>query len=221
MQEKTNFLPTGVIFDSDGLMLDTERLILNSWIKLGKLSGWDIGHELFIHTIGLNEIDTRETFLEKLGQDFPYDRLYERFLQLVDEEYEKGIPHRPGLITLLDHLAYRKIPLAVATSADRDVAIRKLSKAGILERFTAVVCGDEIANGKPAPDIFLLAAEKLGQDPSSCVGFEDSPAGLRGLHAAGIRSVFVKDLIDIPPDLKESVWRCCEDLAQAVNLFNG
>jgi beta-phosphoglucomutase-like phosphatase (HAD superfamily) len=95
-----------------------------------------------------------------------------------------------------------------------------LGKAGIVERFSAFAFGDEVANGKPAPDIYLLAASRLGAAPRACVGFEDSPAGLRSLAAAGIRSVFVKDVVEPPPEVLAGVWRQCGDLAEAVDLFS-
>ncbi|MDR0585774.1 MAG: HAD family phosphatase, partial [Treponema sp.] len=129
------------------------------------------------------------------------------------------LPHRPGLLTLLDRLDALEIPKAVATSTERKRALWKLEKAGIADRFTVLVCGDEIRRGKPAPDIFLKAAERLGAAPADCVGFEDSPAGLKGLAEAGIRSVFIKDLAEPPPDVLAGVWRRCADLAEAAALF--
>ena len=109
--------------------------------------------------------------------------------------------------------------MAVATSTHRASALKKLALAGIEQRFTVIVGGDEVSWGKPAPDIYLLAAEKLKKQPSLCVGFEDSPAGLKALQAAGIRSVFIKDLIEPPRELLSAVWHECRDLAEAIVLF--
>ncbi len=120
---------------------------------------------------------------------------------------------------LLDRLRAANIPLGVATSTRSIRAVDLLEKAGIFDRFKAITCGEEITNGKPAPDIFLLAAKKLGQLPCNCVGFEDSTAGLRGLHAAGIRSVFIKDVLSPPEDVLAAVWRRCNDLSEAAALF--
>jgi beta-phosphoglucomutase-like phosphatase (HAD superfamily) len=107
----------------------------------------------------------------------------------------------------------------VATSTARERALWKLDRAGIAGRFDAVVCGDEVSRGKPAPDIFLLAAERLGVRPSECAGFEDSPAGLRSLHAAGIRSIFIKDLVEPEATVLSTVWRRYESLAEAAGLW--
>jgi len=219
MKEETKIHPAGVIFDVDGLMLDTESPISALWAQAGKSLGWDISPEVVLRTLGITTEGTCAIFLQEYGPDFPYETIRAEFNRLYHEEFDKGAPHKPGLIHLLDHLASLEIPLAVASSSRRDTVIWKLRNAGILDRFATLACGDEIRNGKPAPDIFLLAAERLGQKPSDCVGFEDSPAGLQGLHAAGIRSVFIKDLTDPPPEVLATVWRRCADLAEAANLF--
>ena len=220
MTDEENFKPAAAIFDMDGLMLDTERPAIALWIKAGKTYGYTISEEIVLLTLGVSDDGIRALCERQYGRDFPFDKILEERNRLITEEFAKeGIVCRPGLIVLLDHLASLKIPVAVATSTHRETAVWKLRKAGVLDRFTVMVCGDEITRGKPAPDIFLLAAERLGRPPSVCVGFEDSPAGLRGLHDAGIRSVFVKDLVEPPEEILSTVWRRCGDLAEAAKFF--
>ena len=219
MNESAEFHPAAAIFDMDGLMLDTERPVIPLWARAGKTLGYNITPEMVIRTLGIDADGTRSLFFEEFGPAFPYDRIRKELSALMHEEFEKNIAHKPGLVFLLDHLASIGIHMAVATSTRRERAVWKLRKAGILERFSVLACGDEISRGKPAPDIFLLAAERLGKSPSECVGFEDSPAGLKGLHAAGIRSVFVKDLVEPPPEIQATVWRSYGDLAEAAELF--
>ena len=219
MNLKENFKPAAAIFDMDGLMLDTETPIIPLWIEAGKIIGWDIKEETAIRTIGYNGKDIREICYRDLGADFPFDLFLVELKKLVYSEFEKGIAHKKGLLPLLDHLASLSIPLAVATSTSRDTAVFKLEKTGILNRFTVIVCGNEVAHGKPAPDIFLKAAEKLGVPPEQCIGLEDSPAGLKALAAAGIPSIFIKDIIEPPEDVLATVWKRCNDLLEVIQII--
>ena len=218
---KEKFRPAAVIFDMDGLMLDTERITIPLWDEAGKKFGYRIPFDTVIKMVGISSQAARDVLFDEYGENFPYDKIRDEFRLLCKREYEKGIPHKKGLVFLLDRLTAAKIPLGVATSTRRKTAMENLEKAGILEKFAAITGGDEVANGKPAPDIFLLAAKKLMSPPSACAGFEDSPAGLQGLYAAGIRSVFIRDLIDPPREVLNTVWRTCGDLFEAAELFEG
>jgi HAD superfamily hydrolase (TIGR01509 family) len=215
-----DFRPQAVLFDMDGLLLDTERPIIDLWLQAGRNCGREISREMIFRSIGITEKSTRALYLSEYGPAFPYDEIQREAQRLIYEAVEKqGISHRPGLLALLDHLAKQHIPLAVATSSGRESTAWKLEKAGIRERFAALACGDEVRRGKPAPDIFLLAAERLGAAPADCAGFEDSTAGLLSLRAAGIHSVFVKDLLQPPREILIRVWRQYSRLDQAIELF--
>jgi HAD superfamily hydrolase (TIGR01509 family) len=212
--------PEAVILDMDGLMLDTERPVVTAWQRAAVEMGWQLSEEVLARTIGVDEAATRRIMVETYGQDFPYDAIREDLERVyVKNVEENGIALRPGLLTLLEHLNGLGIPIAVATSSARNIALWKLEMAGIKERFRLLVCGDEVRRGKPAPDIFLKAAELLGREPAECLGFEDSPAGLRGLEAAGIRSVFIRDMVEPPPELLAAVWLRLNSLDEAVPLF--
>jgi HAD superfamily hydrolase (TIGR01509 family) len=219
-REKETFLPAAVIFDMDGLMFDTENMTIPLWEAAGKSFRYDITYDILLRMIGKKKKKARLVLLEEFGGDFPYEAICDEFRLLVNKEIEEnGVPQKPGLIYLLDRLRAAQIPLGVATSTRTTRAIDLLERAGIIERFKAITCGEEVTNGKPAPDIFLLATKKLGQPPGSCVGFEDSTAGLMGLAAAGIRSVFIKDLLSPPQEVLDTVWRRCNDLSEAAALF--
>jgi len=218
-QEKP-FLPAAVIFDMDGLMFDTENLTIPLWEVAGKPFGYNLTRDIVLRMVGISGEKAQEVLLKEFGADFPYEKIRDEFRILVSKEVEKnGVPKKPGLMYLLDRLRDAKIPLGVATSTKSPRAVEMLEKAGILERFKAITCGEEVTNGKPEPDIFLLAAKKLGQHPCNCVGFEDSTAGLMGLHAAGIRSVYIKDVLSPPEEVLATVWRRCNDLSEAAALF--
>jgi len=214
------FRPAAALMDMDGLMLDTERPAVRIWVEVSGDAGYPIDEAVPLSTVGLDERATRDRVMEACGPGYPYDEIRSR----VEDRYRAfmngvGPAHRPGLLVLLDRFEQLGVPLAVATSTPRKAALAKLERAGILGRFGALACGDEVERGKPAPDIFLLAARRLGVDPAACVGFEDSPAGLRALASAGIRSVFVKDCVEPGAEVLAGVWRRCGDLSEAAPLF--
>ena len=216
----TPFIPKGVILDMDGLMIDTEQLEIRIYVKISRDIGWPTPETVLCNTIGVSDADSEEFYKNKYGADYPFREIWAAVKKEVTKEAEKnGIPHRPGLLVMLDKLDKLGIPTAVATSTFRERARWKLERAGVLDRFKILVCGDEIERGKPEPDIFLLAAERLGEKPEDCVGFEDSPAGLAGLAAAGISSVFIKDMAEPSPEILSTVWRSCADLEEAALLF--
>lgn len=214
------FTPEAVLFDMDGLMLDTEGPVLPFWYELIEKYGFSADEETVLKTIGVPATTTKNMLMEKYGKDFPYDKISEELHTKIEEEIEKnGIPLKPGLITLLDHLEKLGIPKAVATSTIRERALRKLKRTEIIDRFSAVVCVDDVKRGKPAPDLFLAAAESLGKKPEVCVGFEDSAAGLQALAAARIKSVFVKDTVQPSEAVLKTIWHQFENLSEAVKLF--
>jgi HAD superfamily hydrolase (TIGR01509 family) len=204
----------------DGLMLDTERPTADFWIQAAREAGWEISRAAVHRTIGINEKSSRAVYAAEYGSEFPYSEIKQEVYRRVRETAgTSGIPCKPGLFTLLDHLEKLHIPAAVASSTAREYARWKLEKAGVLSRFPIAAFGDEVEHSKPAPDVFLLAARRLGVSPDRCIGFEDSPAGLCGLASAGIRSVFIKDLLDPPEEVMATVWRQYNNLAEAVELF--
>jgi HAD superfamily hydrolase (TIGR01509 family) len=220
MIKQVPFIPTAVIFDMDGLMLDTEKPMITLWIEASKKFGLHIDLETAYKTVGLTEEATRSMLFSIYGDDFPYAEVRKEWEKIFSKKLnEEGIDHRPGLVPLLDHLDKLGVPLGVATSTVREVALWKLEKANVSKRFNVITCGDEVKNGKPAPDIFLLTAERLGVPAQSCIGFEDSPAGLKGLHSAGIPSIFIKDLIEPPEEILSTVWKRLDNLAEAIKLF--
>ena len=185
-----------VIFDMDGLMFDTERLSQESWRLAGNDLGLVVPTSVTLRVIGHVIGDIRVILREEMGPYFPVkamlSRANEHYQRLIEE---KPFPIKPGLIELLDFLEAMGLKTAVATSSHSTNAEKKLRAGGVRGRFPTVVSGDQVANGKPAPDIFLEAARRQGVDPSKCIVLEDSEMGIRGACAAGMRAIMVPDLI--------------------------
>jgi HAD superfamily hydrolase (TIGR01509 family) len=209
-----------VIFDMDGLMLDSERMATDAWTRAVASLGFRLTEELNLQLIGRNARDSDAILRAALGDDFPVDAVRHtarRFFR--DLTQERGIPVKPGLEPLLDFLGARAVQMAVATSTPREACVRHLQRAHLLERFAVLVCGDEVATGKPAPDIFLTAARLLGTRPETCVVLEDSFAGIRAAHAAGMIPIMVPDLLPPDADIRALAYRVVPNLDQARDVI--
>jgi len=183
-----------VIFDLDGLMLDTESIARICWQNAGRDLGYEVSDELFLSFVGRTAADSSRVMQEKWGKDFPLDVFRKQItLHWNNHIAVNSIPLKAGLIELLDFLDSVSIRKAIATSTYREGA---RSKLGELEsRFEAVITGDQVLHGKPAPDIFLLAAKTLGFATNRCLILEDSHNGLAAAQAAGIYAIMVPDLL--------------------------
>ncbi|MCL2657801.1 MAG: HAD family phosphatase [Betaproteobacteria bacterium] len=185
-----------VIFDMDGLLLDSERIAF----EIGRAASEALGivwrEEVAFKMIGRNAADNAQMLLREYGADYPLAAHMAEFGRRYDALIAAGgIPLKPGAIELLNRLDELRIPRAVATSTAHARAAFKLERVGLLTRFDALVGGDEITHGKPAPDIFLAAAQRLGVAPASCLALEDSNTGAQAALAAGMQVRIIPDLL--------------------------
>jgi HAD superfamily hydrolase (TIGR01509 family) len=184
-----------VIFDMDGLMFDTERLILWAWQKAMADCGFSAPEELYLKSVGLTDEATNAILVEALGPEFPLEAVRERERQYLRGYVEEhGAPIKPGLLELLDFLDELGLPKAIGSSSQRRTVERMVASAGLQGRFVALAGGDEVTYGKPAPDIYLLAARRLGVSPAGCLVLEDSEPGVQAARAAGMTPILVPDL---------------------------
>ena len=210
----------GVIFDMDGLMLDSQRLATDAWTRAVASLGYHLTEALNLQLLGRTPRDSDAILRAAFGVDFPVDAARDVARQLFrDLTPARGIPVKPGLGALLDFLEARDVRTAVATSSSRAACVRHLQHANLLQRFAVLVCGDEVTSGKPAPEIFLTAASLLGIRPEACVVLEDSFAGIRAAHAAGMIPVMVPDLHPPDEDIRALAYRVVPTLDQARDVI--
>jgi HAD superfamily hydrolase (TIGR01509 family) len=196
---------SAVIFDMDGLMLDTESINRGAWQAAAAELGHSLDDEFYLTLLGRTTGDCEARVMAQCGEAFPMDEFRTRRRALWRDRVEHGgIDVKPGLVPLLDFLASKEMPTAVATSSHAAAAESSLTSAGLRHRFEIVVTGDVVARGKPAPDIYLEAARRLGVASAHCLALEDSDNGVEAAHAAGMLTVMVPDL---KPPSPESIAR--------------
>lgn len=210
----------GVIFDMDGTMFDTEHLSTVTWKLTGEKLNLDISDQLITSFRGGNPAQIRRLFEEALGEDVDYD-----YVKKVKNDFftsltkEDGIPIKKGLFELMDYLKEQKIPMAVATSTARKRAEKILKMAGAYEYLTAHIYGDAVEESKPKPDIFLKAAEEIGQKPEDCLVIEDSMAGVLAGKAAGGYTIYIPDESDVPEEVLEGITAKMDSLLDVLAWF--
>jgi HAD superfamily hydrolase (TIGR01509 family) len=203
----------GVIFDMDGLMLDTESIAKLAWSHAFSLAGIEMTDEVFNRMIGRSKRDSGEMLRQALGADFDFEGTYAHSGRFYEAHIAKhGVPLKPGVMELLEELSAAGVPLAVATSTRNPVASERLQVAGLLRFFAALVTGDEVKHGKPAPDIYLEAVRRLGVDAAQSFALEDSHAGVRAAHAAGLKVIMVPDLLPATEEMEKLTHRVMPSL---------
>jgi HAD superfamily hydrolase (TIGR01509 family) len=185
---------SAVVFDMDGLLLDSEQPLLDSWVQAARELGCAFEPVLLARVLGLPGKAGVAQFRASLPADFPWEQVGQRARTLLAARREAGYRVKEGARELLTRLGNARVPCAVATSTRREHVEPLLQQAGLLRFFSALAAGDEVEHGKPAPDIFLLAAERMGALPETCLAFEDSEHGARAAIAAGMQVVLVPDV---------------------------
>lgn len=209
-----------VIFDMDGTIFDTERLVLDCWERVGKRRGIPDIREVFMRCIGTNKCRTKEIVFAHYGKDFPYEKFSQESSILFHEIGEKeGIPVKPGTVELLQFLSGNKIPLGLASSTRLAVVSQELKAAGLYDYFQVVVGGDLLKNSKPAPDIYLMTCERMGILPPNTYAIEDSYNGIRSAHSAGLHPIMVPDLMPATEEMRDLSEAVFEDLFQVKEYF--
>jgi HAD superfamily hydrolase (TIGR01509 family) len=197
---------SAVLLDMDGTLLDTEKVYFESLIAALNSSGYTDDIIPLCHAmVGLPGPECEAMLVGRYGEDFPLADINKAFVANRDEIFRTGLPLKHGAVELLDVLQAAECPMAIVTSSSRRSADQHLTLAGIRTRFETILTRDDVTRGKPSPDLYLLAAARLGVKPQRCVAVEDSNHGVTAAHAAGAITIMVPDMV---PPTDESRARC-------------
>lgn len=184
-----------VVFDMDGVIFDSETLVIQMWKVVAEKYGIEDIEATCRECLGTNAAVSKEKFSERYGQEFPYDKYKKEMSDLFHANAAGGkLKQKPGIRELLEYLQKNHIKAAVASSTRREVVMRELEEGGLLPYFDKVICGDMVQRSKPEPDIYLEACRQIQEQPEECYAIEDSYNGIRAAKRAGLHPIMVPDL---------------------------
>jgi len=203
----------GVIFDMDGLLLDSESLAMEALVFAAKDLNYDVPMSFCRKMIGVPADGCRKMVRDTYGDDFPLERFFELQEVHLRNFVDTGkLALKKGVIPLLDLLDTYKLPRAIATSSSRVRTDHHLKLVNLFDRFDAIVTRDDVSKGKPDPEPYLTAARKIGINPANALALEDSHSGARAAHAAGIRVIVVPDLLEATDEIRGKALAVVKDL---------
>lgn len=212
-------MPAAIVFDMDGLLFDTETLYQEAAAVAAEEGGHDISSGIIFRLIGLPWPQGRALLRDHFGEGFPVDEFEAAWLAHFWRMADTHLPLKPGVVELLDALDALRLPRAIATSSSHRTVQHHLSAHDLASRFHAVVGAGDYASGKPEPDPYLKAAERLGVAPGMCLALEDSHNGVRSASAAGMMTVMVPDLLEPTAEIRDLCMLVATDLHEVRRLI--
>lgn len=212
----------GVLFDMDGLVLDTEILYCRFWQEAAQELGFPMTRSQALSLRSLGREDVQQKLTGWFGPQARYDAIRSLRIQRMDAYVDQhGVQPKPGISRLLDALDQRGIPRAIASSSPQERIAQYLTPLGLYDRFDKICSGYDVPHGKPAPDIYLLGASALGVPPEHCLALEDSPAGILSAHRAGCLPVMIPDLDPPDQETQALLYAKADSLEDVIGLLDG
>lgn len=209
-----------VIFDMDGLMIDSERVTYNEYVKkLHMLGHDDFTEDIYIRCLGKNKQGICQVFYDYYGDDFPMKEVWDDVHVWIDDSLREYVPKKKGLDKLLKYLKENQYKTIVATSSGRSRVDEILKNAQIIDYFDDTICGDEVEHGKPNPEIFLTACQRLGVTPEEAVVLEDSESGIMAGYNGNIDVICVPDMKYPEKEFAEKVTMMAESLEDVIDYL--
>ena len=210
----------GILFDMDGLVLDSEVLYTRFWREAAAALGYPmtVQQSLGMRSLGKN---LGQPYLESLfGPDVDYTTMRNKRIELMNIYVEQhGIPTKPGIFELLDYMEENGIAAAITSSSPMDSIRRHLEAVGLLHRFRKLCSGHNVPNTKPAPDIYLLGAQELELQPEECLALEDSPTGILSAYRAGCLPVMIPDLDQPGEETQKLLFAKADSLSDIIDIL--
>lgn len=210
-----------VVFDMDGVLIDTEKHYNAAWCEAARMAGFDFKRE---HALMLRSCDVQlaEKMMKDIfGAGFDYFAIREVRRRLVAERLEKyGLEKKPGIDEILAFLHKKNMKAAVATATPIELTLQHLEKIGVRNQFDKIVSAKQVKHGKPAPDVYLYACEQIGEEPSNCIAVEDSPNGIKAAYAAGCKPVMVPDLTPPDEEIQPLLYAVVDSLVEIRRLID-
>ena len=209
-----------VIFDMDGVLIDTEKWLNKYWCQAAGEAGFDMKPEQILEVRSLAGKYAEPHFQQIFGPAFAYWSIRERRKELMKAHIEKyGIEKKAGVDEVLDYLRERGVKTAVATATDPARTKEYLTQIGIYDKFDEIVCTSMVENGKPKPDVYIYACEQIGEKPEDCIAIEDSPNGILSATTAGIRTIMVPDLTEPDEETAKRIVAKAQTLHEVIQLL--
>ena len=204
------------IFDVDGTLIDSESIYVKAALLNNKINNYNVPLNVIMNTIGRNRESVRQVVTDSQTKDFDYDTYRSKLMEIYNQD---RLALKKGAINILEYCKNHNILSAVATSTYKEKQLRILNKLDLIKYFDYMVFGDEIKNSKPAPDIYLDVYNHYNFKKEDILIFEDSRNGILSAHNAGIKVVYIKDVVDVEKEVVDLAYKSIKDLDEGIKLL--